>query len=158
MKIKDISTTTPRCIGPDDSLFEVSVLMKTLDIGWLPICENGRLIGTVTDRDIVIRALAEGYNPSITGVRQVMSRVVIYCFDDQEIWNAAQMMEANKIRRLPVLNREKRLVGIVSLGDLAVRTGAENMAGRILERISEPTRHADQISCEPPVPKSSQPA
>ena len=143
MKIKDISTPAPRCIGPEDSLFEVAVLMKALDIGWLPICENDRLVGTVTDRDIVIRAVAEGYDPSITRVRQVMSRVVIYCFDDQEIWNAAQMMELNKIRRLPVFNREKRLVGIVSLGDLAVRTGAENMAGRILERISEPTRHAD---------------
>jgi CBS domain-containing protein len=86
--------------------------------------------------------VAEGFDPNITAVRQVMSRVVIYCFDDQDIWNAAQMMETNKIRRLPVLNRDKRLVGIVSLGDLAVRTGAENMAGRILERISEPTRQA----------------
>jgi CBS-domain-containing membrane protein len=69
-----------------------------------------------------------------------MSRVVTYCFDDQDIWNAAQMMVTNKIRRLPVLNRNKRLVGIVSLGDLAVRSGVENMAGRILERISEPMR------------------
>ncbi len=142
MKIKDISTPAPRCISPDDSLVEAAAEMMALDIGWLPICENDRLIGTVTDRDITIRAVAEGFDPNITTVRQVMSRVVIYCFDDQDIWNAAQMMETNKIRRLPVLNRDKRLVGIVSLGDLAVRAGAETMAGRILERISEPTRQA----------------
>jgi CBS domain-containing protein len=138
MKIKDVCTPTPRSISPDDSLVEAAAEMKALDIGWLPVCENDHLIGTVTDRDIAIRAVAEGYDPNITPVRQVMSRVVIYCFGDQELWNAAQMMETNKIRRLPVLNRDKRLVGIVSLGDLAVRTGAENIAGQILERISEP--------------------
>ena len=139
MKIKDVSTPTPRSISPDDSLVEAAAEMKALDIGWLPVCENDHLIGTVTDRDIAIRAVAEGYDPNITPVRQVMSRAVIYCFGDQEIWNAAQMMETNKIRRLPVLNRDKRLIGIISLGDLAVRTGPENIAGRILERISEPT-------------------
>jgi CBS domain-containing protein len=74
-----------------------------------------------------------------------MSRVVIYCFGDQAIWNAAQMMETYKIRRLPVLNRDMRLVGIVSLGDLAVRTSAENIAGRILEHISEPTPQIARI-------------
>lgn len=139
MKIKDISTPTPRCLSPDDSLVEAAAEMKALDIGWLPICEHDRLIGTVTDRDITIRAVAEGFDPNTTAVRQVMSRVVIYCYEDQDIWNAAQIMESHKIRRLPVLNRDKRLVGIVSLGDLAVRTGAENIAGRILERVSEPT-------------------
>jgi CBS domain-containing protein len=140
MKIRDVITPSPRCIGPDASLVEAAAEMKALDVGILPVCENNRLIGTVTDRDIVIRAVAEGYDPNIIAVRQVMSGVVIYCFDDQDIWNAAQMMESHQIRRLPVLNRDERLVGIISLGDLAVRTGAENMAARILERISEPTR------------------
>src|SRR6185369_7770952 len=105
MKIKDISTPSPRCISPEDSLVEAAAEMKALDTGWLPICEHDCLIGTVTDRDITIRAVAEGYDPNTTPVRQVMSRVVIYCFDDQDLWHAAQMMETNKIRRLPVLNR-----------------------------------------------------
>jgi CBS domain-containing protein len=142
MKIKDVITHTPRCISPDATLVEAAAAMKAFDTGWLPICENDCLIGTVTDRDITIRAVAEGYDPNLTAVRQVMSRVVIYCFDDQDIWHAAQMMVTNKIRRLPVLNRDKQLIGIVSLGDLAVRTGVENMAGRILERVSEPTPQA----------------
>ena len=92
-----IITPAPRCISPDDSLVEAAAEMKALDTGWLPICEHDCLIGTVTDRDITIRAVAEGYDPNITPVRQVMSRVVIHCFDDQDIWNAAQMMVTNKI-------------------------------------------------------------
>src|SRR5277367_7124166 len=108
IKIKDIITPSPRCISPDMSLVEAAAEMNALDIGWLPVCEQDRLIGTVTDRDIAIRAVAGGFNPNTTTVRQVMSRVVIYCFDDQDIWNAAQLMEAHKIRRLPVLNRDNR--------------------------------------------------
>ena len=138
--IKDVVTPAPRCIAPDASLVEAAAEMKALDIGWLPVCENDQLIGAVTDRDITIRSVAEGYAPDIITVRQVMSRAVVYCFDNQDIWNAARIMETHKIRRLPVLDRNQRLVGIVSLGDLAVRTGVENLAGRILERISEPAR------------------
>jgi len=140
MKIKDIITANPRCIGPEATLMEVAIEMKNLDVGILPVCENERLIGTITDRDIAVRAVAEGLDPRAITVRKVMSRVFIYCFEDQDIWYAAQMMDTYQIRRLPVLNREDRLVGIVSLGDLAVRTGAENLAGRVLERISGPSQ------------------
>jgi CBS domain-containing protein len=140
MEIKDIITPSPRCISPGDSLVEAAAEMKALDIGWLPICENDRLIGTVTDRDITIRAVAEGFDPNITTVRQVMSRNIIYCFEDHDIEYAAEMMEKNQIRRLPVLDQNKRLVGIISLGDLVVRTGADTLAGRVLERVSEPAR------------------
>jgi CBS domain-containing protein len=142
MKIKNIITPSPRCISPNASVAEAAIEMKALDIGWLPICEDGRLIGTLTDRDIIIRSVAEGYDLNVMTVRRVMSRGVIYCFEDQNIEDAAQIMEMHQIRRLPVLDRNKRLVGIVSLGDLAVRTGEENLAGRILERISEPARQA----------------
>jgi CBS domain-containing protein len=138
IKIKDIITPSPHCISPDASLVQAAAEMKALDVGWLPVCEHDRLIGTVTDRDIAIRAVAGGSDPNFIAVRQVMSRIVIFCFDDQDIWHAAHMMEDHKIRRLPVLNRDNRLVGIVSLGDLAVRTGKENLAARILERVSEP--------------------
>ncbi len=139
MKIRDIITISPHCISPDASLVEAAAKMKTFDIGWLPVCENDRLMGTVTDRDITIRSVAEGYDPNNIAVRQIMSRLIIHCFDDQDIQDAAQIMGTHKIRRLPVLNRDEHLVGIVSLGDLALRTGLENLAGRILERVSEPT-------------------
>jgi CBS domain-containing protein len=142
IKIKTIITTSPRCISPNASVAEAAIEMKALDTGWLPICEDGRLIGTLTDRDIIIRSVAEGYDLNVMTVRRVMSRGVIYCFEDQSIEDAAQIMEMHQIRRLPVLDGNKRLVGIVSLGDLAVRTGEENLAGRILERISEPARQA----------------
>ena len=142
MKIKNIITPSPRCISPDASVAEAAIEMKALDTGWLPICEAGRLIGTLTDRDIIIRSVAEGYDVNVMTVRRVMSRGVVYCFEDQNIEDAAQIMEMHQIRRLPVLDRNKHLVGIVSLGDLAVRTGEENLAGRILERISGPARQA----------------
>ena len=142
MKIKKIITPSPRCISPNASVAEAAIEMKALDTGWLPICEDGRLIGTLTDRDIIIRSVAEGYDLNVMTVRRVMSRGVIHCFEDQNIEDAAQIMEMHQIRRLPVLDRNKHLVGILSLGDLAVRTGEENLAGRILERISEPARQA----------------
>lgn len=142
MEIKDIITPSPRCISPDDSLVEAAAEMKIVDIGWLPVCENDRLIGTVTDRDITIRAVAEGFDPNTTTVRQVMSRNIIYCLEDHDIAFAAEMMEKNQIRRLTVLDQNNRLVGIISLGDLVVRTGADTLAGRVLERVSEPARQA----------------
>jgi CBS domain-containing protein len=138
MEIKDIITPSPCCISPDASIVEAAAEMKTLDTGWLPICENDRLIGTITDRDIAIRAVAEGLDPNITAVRQVMSHDIVYCYEDRDIEDAARIMEKNQIRRLPVLDQSKRLVGIISLGDLAVRAGAQILAGRILERVSEP--------------------
>jgi CBS domain-containing protein len=142
MKIKNIITPSPRSISPNASVAEAAIEMKALDTGWLPICEDGRLIGTLTDRDIIIRSVAEGHELNVINVRRVMSRGVIYCFEDQDIEDAAHIMEMHQIRRLPVLDRNHHLVGIISLGDLAVRTGEENLAGRILERISEPARQA----------------
>ena len=112
--------------------------MKAFDVGMLPVCENDRLIGTITDRDIVVRALAEGLNPSATTVREVMTPEIAYCFEDQTISEAAGVMEQRQVRRLPVLNREQHLVGIVSVGDLAVRTHKDKLAGHVLEKVCEP--------------------
>ena len=112
--------------------------MKALDVGMLPVCEQDRLIGSITDRDIVIRALAEGLDPAVTRVREMMTPEVAYCFDDQSVTEAAELMEQKRVRRLPVLDRNQRLVGIVSLGDLAVRTHKDRMAGHVLERVCEP--------------------
>ncbi len=138
MKVNEIITHDPEVIRPETALIEAAQKMKSLDIGMLPICDGDRLVGVITDRDITVRGVAQGYDPKTARVQEVMTPEVIYCFDDEDVKEAAKKMEEKKVRRLPVLNREKRLVGIVSLGDLAVRTGKEKLAGEVLERVSEP--------------------
>jgi len=113
--------------------------MRELDVGVLPVCgDHDRLVGMITDRDITIRATAGCCDPGGTCVRDIMTPNLIYVFEDQDVTEAAQLMKENQIRRLVVLNHDKRLVGIVSLGDLAVDTRDEEMAGATLEAVSEP--------------------
>jgi CBS domain-containing protein len=138
MRVNEVMTQGAECTRPAASLQEAAERMRTLDVGALPVCENDRLVGMVTDRDITVRATASAYDPCGACVRDVMTPDVIYCFDDQLVGDAVRIMEDNQIRRLPVLNRDKRLVGIVSLGDLAVKTGDEAMSGEALEQVSEP--------------------
>ncbi len=138
MKICEILTPDPQCVSPDTTLTTAAQKMKTLDVGMLPVCQSGRLVGTVTDRDITVRAIATGANPNTTTVREAMTEEIVFCFEDEDVEDAAQLMEQRQIRRLPVLNGDKRLVGILSLGDLAVRaTQGEKLAGEVLERVSE---------------------
>jgi len=114
--------------------------MKDLDVGPLPVCDNDRLIGMLTDRDIVVRCVAEGRDPRSTKVRDAMTEGVTWCFEDDDVEDAAGRMKQDQIRRLVVLNQDKRLVGIVSLGDLAVETGGdEEVAGKTLEAVSQPS-------------------
>ena len=115
-----------------------TALMKSLDVGSLPVCDGRRLQGMLTDRDITIRATAEGRDPRQTPVHEVMTPETIYCFEDQEASEAARLMEQRQIRRLPILNRNKDLVGIVALGDLAVDMPNDKRVGEVLEGISEP--------------------
>ena len=138
MKVNEIITHDPEVIRPETALIEAAQKMKSLDIGMLPVCDGDRLVGVITDRDITVRGVAQGYDPKTARVQEVMTPEVIYCFDDEDVKEAAEKMEEKQVRRLPVLNRQKRLVGIVSLGDLAVRTGKETLAGVVLERVSEP--------------------
>ncbi len=138
MKVKDVMTEHAACISPDDPIQAAAQKMKNLDVGPLPVCENDRLVGIVTDRDIVVRGVCDACDATTTKVKDVMTRHIIYCFEDQEIEEAAELMRTKKIRRLAVLNRQKRLVGIVSLGDLAVETGDEHLAWETLERVCEP--------------------
>jgi CBS domain-containing protein len=112
--------------------------MKGLDVGALPVCDHDRLAGMITDRDIVLRALAEGRDPKTTRVREAMTEGVTYCFEDDDVAEAARLMREKQIRRLIVLNRDKRLAGIVSLGDLAVETHDSHLAGHTLEEVSQP--------------------
>ena len=138
MKVNEIITHDPEVIRPETALIEAAQKMKSLDIGMLPVCDGDRLVGVITDRDITVRGVAQGYDPKTARVQEVMTPEVIYCFDDEDVKDVAKKMEEKQVRRLPVLNREKRLVGIVSLGDLAVRTGKEKLAGEVLERVSKP--------------------
>jgi CBS domain-containing protein len=139
MQVKDIMTSNVECTQPSATLREAARMMRDLDVGPLPVCgDNDRLAGMITDRDITVRGVAEGKDPDATLVRDVMTPSIVYCFEDQDISDAAHMMEQNQIRRLVVLNRDKRLVGILSLGDLAVDTGDEQLAGHTLEAVSEP--------------------
>jgi CBS domain-containing protein len=139
MRVSEVMTRGAECARPGDTITQAAERMKRLDVGALPVCgDNDRLTGMITDRDITVRATAEGCDPSLTCVSDVMTQGIDYCFEDEEVRDAARKMQDKQIRRLPVLNRDKRLVGIVSLGDLAVDTGDEKLAGNTLEAISEP--------------------
>ena len=141
MQLNDIMTEYVEVIAPEISIEEAAKQMSSLNVGVLPVCNGSRLVGMLTDRDVTIRAVAEGRDPKITTVEEVMTSEVAYYFEDQETEEAEQVMEKSQIRRLSVLNREKLLVGIVSLGDFATKDD-ENRAGRTLERVSEPSRWA----------------
>ncbi|AZZ36939.1 CBS domain-containing protein [Bdellovibrio sp. qaytius] len=124
---------------PDMTLKEVSCLMRDGDYGFLPIQENDRLIGTLTDRDITIRAVAAGLSPDTTKVYEVMSKKVLYCYEDQTLEEVTRNLGDNQVRRLPVLNRDKRLVGVLSLGDLSQAELAAEQFESAVSRISQST-------------------
>jgi CBS domain-containing protein len=139
MQLSDIMTANPVVLGPDTVLREAAQKMRELDSGVMPVGENDRLVGMLTDRDITVRATADGKDPNTTPVRDVMSSEVIYCFADDDVEVAARKMEEHQIRRVIVLDRDKRLVGIASLGDLAVHAPTDRLAGEVTEAVSEPT-------------------
>jgi len=118
MKVSDVMTKEVKMMTPEQSIQEAAQLMRSDDVGLLPLREGDRLVGMVTDRDIAIRAVAEGLSPK-TKLREVMTEEVKYCFEDEEVERLAENLSDNRLRRMPVLNREKRLVGIVSVADLA---------------------------------------
>jgi len=115
MQVKDVMTRGAQCIAPDATLQEAARQMKGLDVGPLPVCENDRIIGMLTDRDIAVRAVAEGKDPRKTHVREAMTEGISYCFEDDDVADAARLMKEKQIRRLVVLNRDKHLAGIVDL-------------------------------------------
>ena len=136
MEIRELMTKGCSYLAPNTSLAQAAQKMREDDIGSLPIGENDKLIGMVTDRDIVVRGIAEGKDASATSVSEVMSDNLYYCFDDQLADDVASNMSEMQVRRLPVVDREKRLVGIVTLGDLAAK-GAPAKAKKALEGISQ---------------------
>jgi len=138
MLVKEVMTKDVECVRPDDTLQQAARKMKLLDVGPVPVCDNDRLAGMLTDRDIVLRCVAEGGDTRTAKVREAMSEGVTYCFEDDDVSEASRLMQEKQIRRLVVLNRDKRMAGIVSLGDLAVKPGAKKAAGKALEEVSEP--------------------
>src|SRR4030095_8162691 len=142
MKLKEILTPNPQVISPDAVICEAGRLMKQCDIGMLPVCDGERLVGVITDRDLAVRAVANGHNPLQTKVRDVMTPGICWCFHDQSLEEVAQLMEKKQIRRIAVLNRNKRLVGIASLGDFAVRSKYDHLTEELLEGVSQPAQAA----------------
>ena len=138
MKLSEIMTRDVLIIQPDDSLQTAARMMRDRNIGFLPVCDGENLIGVLSDRDITIRALAEGMDVNIMLGRDLMTAPAVYCFEDQDVSEAAQVMAEHQIRRLVILDREnKRVVGIVSLGDLAQHETTDR-SGNVLKKVSEP--------------------
>jgi len=133
-------TRHPETVRPDATVAQVAAMMRARDIGAVPVCDGARLVGMVTDRDIAVRSTADGRDPETTFARDVMSAGVAWASEDDAVEQAARVMKEHRIRRLPIVDERKHLVGIVSLGDLAVDTGDDELSGETLERISEPTR------------------
>jgi CBS domain-containing protein len=137
MRISEMMTRDVKVTAPTQSIREAARLMADLDVGALPVADGDRLVGMITDRDIAVRAIASGRGPD-TPIREVMSQEIKYCYEDQSLEEVAQNMGDIKVRRLPVVNRDKRLVGIVSIGDMASSGESDEEVGNALGGISRP--------------------
>ena len=136
-KLKDLMSRDVKVIGPEMSIGEAAAQMRDGDFGMLPVGEDDRMIGTISDRDIAIRAVAEGKD-SQTKVRDVMSDGIAWAYEDDSVDKAVKIMSERQVRRLPVVDRDKRLVGIVALGDFAVDAAQIRPAAEALSEISKP--------------------
>jgi CBS domain-containing protein len=135
MLVKKIMSRKVSRIAPTLSLQKAAQKMKSLNIGCLPVDKNGRLVGIITDRDITCRAVAKGSSPAKTTVGRAMTKGVSYCFDDQDVAAAARIMEKKQLHRLPVLDRKKRMVGILSFGDLALHVPRQ-LTGEVAKAVA----------------------
>lgn len=134
---KDVMTPHVHCLGPESSLREIAAKMKEIDAGAIPICDKDRLVGMVTDRDIVVKTLGNDRDPDAVRAGDIMTSPIVYCFEDQDLEEIARIMEVKQIRRIVVLNRDKRLAGIISLGDISLKGGNE-VSEELLENVSRP--------------------
>lgn len=137
-KIREVMTRDVEVINPNDTLRDAAEKMRTLNVGPIPVCDGQRIVGMLTDRDIVVRAIALGKDPNTTQVSDAMSSGIEYCFDDDDTENVLNRMREKQLRRFIVVDRSKKLVGIVSLGDLSGEV-SEHKVGEALEGISEPS-------------------
>ena len=137
MYVKEVMSSSPIYISPTTTLKDAAIKMRDYDFGFIPVGENDRLIGIVTDRDITIRSVADGLDPNTTCVKDTLSDKVLYCWEDDDIEKAAESMEKQQVHRLIVLDNNKRMIGVISLGDLARKTHDEELCGEVVEGISE---------------------
>src|SRR6185295_2746333 len=128
MQIKDVMTRGVEVVRPDETLQQAARKMKSIDVGPLPVCDGERLVGMITDRDIIVRATAQGRDPKTTPVKDAMTPEVVYVYEDQDIEEAGSLMKERQIRRLVVLDRNKKLVGILSLGDIAADASDDRLS------------------------------
>lgn len=141
MKIQDIMTSQVEVLNPEASIVEAAQLMDSSDIGAVPVCDGENILGLVTDRDITVKVIAKGLDPNQVQLRDIMTSPIIYAFEDQTVEEASEIMQSSQIRRLVVLNRDKKLVGVVALGDIATKSDPIT-SGEALEEISEGTKVA----------------
>jgi CBS domain-containing protein len=141
MQIKNIMTADVKVVRPDMPLVEAARRMRDLDIGLMPVADNNQLLGILTDRDITIRAVAQARDPLSTPVRDVMTTDMVFCYDDQDVSEAARVMQEKQIRRLLIRDHTMHLVGVVSLGDLSVKGGEQKVSSAVLEEVSQPSRY-----------------
>jgi CBS domain-containing protein len=137
MKVSQAMTHDVCVVRPDHTIEDVARMMLAIDAGLLPVAENDKLVGMITDRDIAVRAVAEGKGPK-TYVREVMTEDVKYCFEDEDTAHVARNMGEQQVRRLPVVNRDKRLVGILSLADVAQQEADGRKVGNALRGVVKP--------------------
>ena len=136
MKVSEAMSRDVQLARPDQPICDAANAMAAIDAGALPVAENDRLVGMITDRDIAVRAVAQRKGPD-TPVRDVMTAEVKYCYEDEELDHIAKNMAEQQVRRLPVVNRDKRLVGIIALGDVALEEG-KKVAGKAIKGVSQP--------------------
>ena len=138
--LKEIMTRQVDVISPDATAEDASTRMKDLNVGAIPVCDGDGLIGMLTDRDLVVRVMAQRRDPKAVRVGEAMTPEVSYCFEDDDVEKAAHLMSQKQIRRLPILSKAKKLVGIVSLGDLAVHGTDSKRSGDVLGQVSQPAQ------------------
>lgn len=139
MKVSEIMTRAVETVSPGDTIQVAAKMMDELNVGVLPVCDGRRLVGVITDRDITVRATSAGKAPDGCNVAEVMTAEVDWCLEDDAVDEAAEKMQARQIRRLPVVDRDRRLVGILSLGDIAT-DAVRGVAAETLKDISQPSR------------------
>lgn len=138
-QVSQAMTRGVRAMAPTESIMKAAQAMSELDVGVIPVCDGERLVGMITDRDIVLRGVAQGCAADDTPLSAVMTRDACWCFEDQPVEEAIEQMREAQIRRLPVVDRDRHLVGMLSLGDIATKADSGE-AGEALQEISEPSR------------------
>lgn len=140
MKLKDIMTKNPEVVQQSASVREAAQMMKKLNVGSIPVTDGTNIVGIITDRDIVLRSTAEGHDPNNTTAGDVMSKEIVFGYENQDVEEAAELMGKKQIRRLPVLDGQRQLIGIVSLGDVATEHKETKVSGEALDKISQPSK------------------